>query len=103
MVTPIPDTWATRIRTSFPVPSRRSRSFLFVLALVLTGILLATSLSAFAGSPSAGDSFLGSSASASVAGRVATPWPLSPDRLWDPAIRGEARYVPPHIQKPPAS
>src|SRR2546426_296032 len=102
MVTPIPDTWATRIRTSFPVPSRRSRSFLFVLALVLTGILLAASLSALAGSPSTGDSSSVSSASASVAGRVATLWPFSRDSIWNLPIGANAVYVPANIKKPTA-
>src|SRR2546430_242913 len=102
MVTPIPHPWATRIRTSFPLPSRRSRSFLFVLALVLTGILLAASLSALAGSPSTGDSSSVSSASASVAGRVATLWPFSRDSIWNLPIGANAVYVPANIKKPTA-
>src|SRR5207249_9034112 len=101
-VTPIPHTWATRIRTSFPLPSRRSQSFLFVLAFVLTGILLATSLSALASSPSAGDSSSISSASASVAGRVATLWPFSRDSIWNLPIGANAVYVPANIKKPTA-
>src|SRR2546427_718421 len=103
MVTPIPDTWATRIRTSFPLPSRRSRSFLSVLAFVLTGILLAASLSALAGSPSAGDSPSVSSASASGGGRVAPPLPFSPRSIWNLPIGANAVYVPGNIKKPSAS
>src|SRR5207249_3579962 len=102
-VTPIPHTWATRIRTSFPLPSRRSRRFLSVLAFLLTGILLAASLSALAGSPSAGDSSSVSSASASVAGRVATLWPFSRDSIWNLPIGANAVYVPGNIKKPSAA
>jgi len=75
---------------------------LFVLALVLTGILLAASLSALAGSPSTGDSSSVSSASASVAGRVATLWPFSRDSIWNLPIGANAVYVPANIKKPTA-
>jgi len=75
---------------------------LFVLAFVLTGILLATSLSALAGGPSTGDSSSVSSASASATGRVATLWPFSRDSIWNLPIGANAVYVPGNIKKPSA-
>src|SRR2546422_4746747 len=101
-VTPIPHTRATRIRSSSHLPSRRSQSSLIVLAFVLTGILLGTSLSALAGGPSARDSSSGSSASASATGRVATLWPFSRDSIWNLPIGANAVYVPGNIKKPTA-
>src|SRR3989442_8261840 len=95
-VTPIPHTRATRIRSSFHLPPRRSRRSWIVLAFVLTGILLGTSLSALAGGPSARDS----SASASATGRVATLWPFSRDSIWNLPIGANAVYVPANIKKP---
>src|SRR5712691_2291167 len=97
-VTPIPHTRATRIRPSSHLPSRRSQSSLIVLAFVLTGILLATSLSALAGGPTPRDS----SASASATGRVATLWPFSRDSIWNLPIGANAVYVPGNIKKPTA-
>ncbi|HEX9566748.1 MAG TPA: hypothetical protein VGA48_04045 [Thermoplasmata archaeon] len=97
-VTPIPHTRATRIRSSFHLPPRRSRSSWIVLAFVLTGILLATSLSALAGGPTPRDS----SASASATGRVATLWPFSRDSIWNLPIGANAVYVPGNIKKPTA-
>src|SRR5712691_334220 len=97
-VTPIPHTRATRIRSSFHLPPRRSRSSWIVLAFVLTGILLATSLSALAGGPTPRDS----SASASATGRVATLWPFSRDSMWNLPIGANAVYVPGNIKKPTA-
>jgi len=75
---------------------------LIVLAFVLTGILLGTSLSALAGGPSARDSSSGSSASASATGRVATLWPFSRDSIWNLPIGANAVYVPGNIKKPTA-
>src|SRR5712691_4880602 len=92
-VTPIPHTRATRIRSSFHLPPRRSRSSWIVLAFVLTGILLATSLSALAGGPTPMTSF----ASASATGRVATLWPFSRDSIWNLPIGANAVYVPTQI------
>src|SRR2546422_1727113 len=102
MVAPIPHTWATRIRPSFHLTPRRSRSSWIVLAFALTGILLATSMSALAGGPSAGESSSASSASASAAGRVATLWPFSRDSIWNLPIGANAVYVPGNIKTPTA-
>jgi len=102
MVAPIPYTRATRIRSSFHIRSRRSPSSWIVLAFVLTGILLATSLSTLAGGSTARDSSSVSSASASAAGRVATLWPFSRDSIWNLPIGANAVYVPGNIKKPSA-
>src|SRR3989454_3035215 len=101
-VTPIPNPRATRIRSSFHLPPRRSRSSWIVLAFGLTGILLASSLSALVGGPTARDSSSGSSASASITGRVATLWPFSRDSIWNLPIGANAVYVPGNIKKPTA-
>ena len=102
-MTLIPNTRATRIRSSFHLPPRRSRSSLIVLAFVLMAILVATSLSALAGGPSARDSASVSSASASATGRLATLWPFSRDSIWNLPIGANAVYVPANIKKPTAS
>src|SRR2546426_9948790 len=102
-VTLIPNTRATRIRRSSHRSSRRSRSSWIVLAFVLTAILVATSLSALAGSPTAPDSASVSSASASATGRVAMLWPFSRDSIWNLPIGANAVYVPGNIKKPTAS
>src|SRR5881409_1195830 len=102
-VTLIPNTRATRIGRSSHRSSRRSRSSWIVLAFVLTAILVATSLSALAGSPTAPDSASVSSASASATGRVATLWPFSRDSIWNLPIGANAVYVPANIKKPTAS
>src|SRR6266571_3603246 len=101
-VTLIPNTRATRIRRSSHRSSRRSRSWWIVLAFVLTGILVATSVSALAGSPTAPDSASVSSASSSATGRVATLWPFSRDSIWNLPIGANAVYVPGNIKKPTA-
>src|SRR5207245_1195471 len=101
-VTLIPNTRATRIGRSSHRSSRRSRSSWIVLAFVLTAILVATSLSALAGSPTAPDSASVSSASASATGRVATLWPFSRDSIWNLPIGANAVYVPGNIKKPTA-
>src|SRR5213594_459900 len=102
-VTLIPNTRATRIRRSSHRSSRRSRSSWILLAFVLTAILVATSLSALAGSPTAPDSAPVSSASASATGRVAMLWPFSRDSIWNLPIGANAVYVPGNIKKPTAS
>src|SRR3989454_4815779 len=102
-VTLIPTPRATRIRRSSHRSSRRSRSSWIVLAFVLTAILVATSLSALAGSPTAPDSASVSSASASATGRVAMLWPFSRDSIWNLPIGANAVYVPGNIKKPTAS
>src|SRR6266705_3260112 len=102
-VTPIPHTWATRTRRASHLPSRRSRSAWIVLAFVLTGILLASSLSTLAAGPTTPDSSSVSSASASATGRVATLWPFSRDSIWNLPIGANAVYVPGNIKKPSAS
>src|SRR3989441_9101837 len=102
-VTLIPNTRATRIRRSSHRSSKRSRSSWIVLAFVLTAVLVATPLSALAGSPTPPDSSSVSSASASATGRVATLWPFSRDSIWNLPIGANAVYVPGNIKKPTAS
>ncbi len=70
---------------------------------MLTGILLASSLSTLAAGPTTPDSSSVSSASASATGRVATLWPFSRDSIWNLPIGANAVYVPGNIKKPSAS
>src|SRR3989449_6846228 len=101
MVTPIPHTWATRIRRSFLFPPKRSPSSALVPALVLIGLLLAASFATLAAAPSAHDA--SSVSSASATGRNATLWPFSRDSIWNLPIGANAVYVPGNIKKPTAS
>src|SRR5438445_2981203 len=101
MVTPIPHTWATRIRRSFLFPPKRRPSSALVLAFVLIGLLLATSFATLAAAPSAHDA--SSVPSASATGRNATLWPFSRDSIWNLPIGANAVYVPGNIKKPTAS
>src|SRR5437879_6186069 len=101
MVTPIPHTWATRIRRSFLFPPKRSPSSALVPALVLIGLLLAASFATLAAAPSAHDA--SSVSSASATGRNATLWPFSRDSIWNLPIGANAAYVPGNIKKPTAS
>src|SRR5437899_13054532 len=100
MVTPIPHTWATRIRRSFLFPPKRSPSSALVPAFVLIGLLLATSFATAAAAPSAPDA--SSVSSASVTGRNATLWPFSRDSIWNLPIGANAVYVPGNLKKPTA-
>src|SRR5947209_7391711 len=101
MVTLIPHTWATRIRRSFLFPPKRSPSSALVPALVLIGLLLATSFATLAAAPSAHDA--SSVSSAAATGRNATLWPFSRDSIWNLPIGANAVYVPGNIKKPTAS
>src|SRR2546425_312353 len=101
MVTPIPHTWATRIRRSFLFPPKRSPSSALVPAFVLIGPLLAASFAPLAAAPSAHDA--SSVSSASATGRNATLWPFSRDSIWNLPIGANAAYVPGNIKKPTAS
>src|SRR3989454_791222 len=101
MVTPIPHTWATRIRRSFLFPPKRRPSSALVPAIVLIGLLLATSFATLAAAPSAHDA--SSVSSASATGRNATLWPFSRDSIWNLPIGANAVYVPGNIKKPTAS
>src|SRR3989442_1287942 len=101
MVTPIPHTWATRIRRSFLFPPKRSPSSALAPAFVLIGLLLATSFATLAAAPSAHDA--SSVSSASATGRNATLWPFSRDSIWNLPIGANAVYVPGNIKKPTAS
>src|SRR5438552_18767208 len=103
MVTPIPYSRATRIRLPSHIRSSRSRSAALGLAFVLTGLLLASSLPTLAAGPQAHATPSVSSDSVSVAGRVATLWPFSRDRIWNLPIGANAVYVPANIKKPTAS
>src|SRR3989454_7231016 len=100
MVTPIPHTWATRIRRSFLFPPKRSPSTALASAFVLIGLLLATSFATLAAAPSALDA--SSVSSAAVTGRNATLWPFSRDSIWNLPIGANAVYVPGNIKKPTA-
>src|SRR5438128_8264244 len=101
MVTPIPHTWATRIRRSFLIPPKRSPSSALVPALVLIGLLRAASFATLPAAPSAHDA--SSVSSASATGRNATLWPFSRDSIWNLPIGANAAYVPGNIKKPTAS
>src|SRR2546422_338476 len=101
MVTPIPHTWATRIRRSFLFPPKRSPSSALVPALVLIGLLLAASFATLAVAPSAHDA--SSVSSAPGRGRNATVGPFSRDSIWNLPIGANAAYVPGNIKKPTAS
>src|SRR5437899_11639083 len=79
MVTPIPHTWATRIRRSFLFPPKRRPSSALVPAFVLIGLLLATSFATLAAAPSAHDA--SSVSSASATGRNPTLLPFSRDSI----------------------
>src|SRR5439155_18800166 len=103
MVTPIPHSRATRIRLPSHYRPSRSRRTWIGLAFVLTGLLLASSLATLATGLQAHATPSVSSDSVSVAGRVATLWPLSRDSIWNLPIGANAVYVPANIKKPTAA
>src|SRR5881409_2873828 len=102
-VTLIPHSRATRIRRALDVASKRSGSPFLVLALLLTGILVAGSFAILSEGPLVHNPPTTSSASASATGRVATLWPFSRDSIWNLPIGANAVYVPGNIKKPTAS
>src|SRR5437879_9912239 len=101
-VTLIPHPRATRIRRALDVASKRSGSPFLVLALLLTGILVAGSFAILSEGPLVHNPPTTSSASASATGRVATLWPFSRDSIWNLPIGANAVYVPGNIKKPTA-
>src|SRR5437879_297861 len=101
-VTLIPHSRATRIRRALDVASKRSGSPFLVLALLLTGILVAGSFAILSEGPLVHNPPTTSSASASATGRVATLWPFSRDSIWNLPIGANAVYVPGNIKKPTA-
>src|SRR5881296_2484797 len=102
MVTPIPHSRATRIRLPSPIRSSRSRSAWIGLALLLTGVLLASAFAILSEGPLVHGAPTISSVSASATGRVATLWPFSRDSIWNLPIGADAVYVPGNIKKPTA-
>ena len=101
-VTLIPHSRATRIRRALDVASKRSGSPFLVLALLLTGILVAGSFAILSEGPLVHNPPTTSSASASATGRVATLWPFSRDSIWNLPIGANAVYVPGNIKTPTA-